>query len=327
MNLPKLASSLLLAATALTGCGALVDSRADRREAAAVAAYPPEGQFLEVDGRRVHYVQEGSGPDLVLLHGASGNTRDFTFSFVERVSDDYRVTVFDRPGLGYTDRIDARFGGAFNTEAETPREQAVFLNKAARQLGIENEIVLGQSYGGAVAMAWGLEADPAALVIVSGATMPWKGQLGALYGLTASPLGGAGFVPLLTAFAGETQVRGAVETIFEPQDVPEGYLEYVGWPLSLRRESFRANARQVNSLKPAIIEQSAQYRSLTLPIEVVHGTEDDVVPDFVHAENLASWVESAQYTPLPGIGHMAHQVAGPEVVAAIDRAAARAGIR
>ena len=40
----------------------------------------------------------GAGPDLVLIHGSSGNTRDFTFGFVDTVKDRYRVIVFDRPG-------------------------------------------------------------------------------------------------------------------------------------------------------------------------------------------------------------------------------------
>ena len=34
------------------------------------------GQFIDVDGHRVHAVSKGSGPDLVLIHGSSGNTRD-----------------------------------------------------------------------------------------------------------------------------------------------------------------------------------------------------------------------------------------------------------
>lgn len=325
----KLATSFLVALVGLAGCGALVDARADRREAEATRAYPPEGQLLSVQGRTVHAVVEGSGPDLVLIHGASGNTRDFTFDFVDRVKDRYRVIVFDRPGLGYTDRVSQRYVGPAKSTAESPAEQARLLQAAAAQLGADTPLVLGHSYGGAVALAWALERpdNVAGLVIVSGASNPWEGGLGPYYTLTATATGGATVVPLITAFASEGSIQGAVSSIFEPQSPPDGYLDFVGAPLTLRRASLRANARQVNTLKPHLVEMSARYGSIDMPVEIVHGTADDVVPLAVHSEPLSQQIPDARLTRLPGIGHMPHHVAADEVTQAIDRAAARAGLR
>lgn len=327
MTFPRLAASLLLVATALAGCGILVDGRADRREVEAEAQFPPEGQFVSVNGQRVHYVQEGRGPDLVLIHGASGNTRDFTFQFVDRVTDRYRVTVFDRPGLGYTDRVSQDFAGAANTTAESPAQQAAFLHAAAGQLGVSNPVVLGHSYGGAVALAWALDHDPAALVVVSATSNPWPGGLGPLYTVTASSLGGAGLVPLITAFAAPDRVATTIDSIFAPQRAPAGYAAYVGPGLTLRRSSFRANARQVNSLRPHIVDMSARYGGLRLPVEIVHGTADEIVPIEIHSDPLSDQIPGANIVRLDGIGHMPHHVAPDAVVAAIDRAARRAGLR
>ena len=105
----------------------------------------------------------GDAPDLVLIHGASGNTRDMTFSLAPRLAEDYRVIVLDRPGLGYTDRI--------NGTGATITQQAELLQKAAAQLGADRPIVLGHSYGGAVALAWAVTRPDhiSALVNVSGA--------------------------------------------------------------------------------------------------------------------------------------------------------------
>lgn len=319
-----------LAAMALVGgCGVIVDRRADTRETEAEAAFPPTGQFVTVRGRKVHAHIEGQGPDLVLIHGASGNTRDFTFSFVERVKDRYRVIAFDRPGMGWTDRISDEFVGPFNTAAESPAEQAAFLQEAADQLGVRNPIVLGHSYGGAVALAWGLGRpdDTAALIIVSGASNPWPGGLGLLYGVTSSALGGATVVPLISAFAPESTVDTALDGIFAPQSAPEGYGDYVGAGLTLRRESFRANAQQVNSLRPHIVEMSQRYNTLSMPVEILHGTADDVVPLDIHAAPLSRQIPNAVLTRLDGIGHMPHHSAPDMVEAAIDRAANRAGLR
>lgn len=314
---------------ALSGCGVLVDAQADRREAAAEAAYPPEGRFVEVDGRRVHAVVEGTGPDLVLIHGASGNTRDFTFSFTERLTDRYRVIVFDRPGLGWTDRASDAYGGALNTGAETVAEQARMLQAAAAKLGAERPIVLGHSYGGAVALAWALERPDAlsALVILSGASNPWSGDLSPMYGVNSSRLGAATVVPLLTAFAPEDRAEGVINSVFAPQRAPEGYAEYVGVGLSLRRESLRANARQVNTLLPQVRAMSRRYGQIDVPTEIVHGTADRVVGLDIHSVPLSRQIPGARLTRLQGIGHMPHHAAPEAVVAAIDRAAARAGLR
>ena len=55
-------------------------------EARAEVAFPPTGQILQIAGRAVHVHQEGQGPDLVLIHGASGNTREFTMGLVARLA-------------------------------------------------------------------------------------------------------------------------------------------------------------------------------------------------------------------------------------------------
>ena len=72
---------------------------------------PPTGKFVEVKGVRLHYVEEGEGEPLVLLHGNAGMIQDFACSgLIHRAARRYRVIVFDRPGFGYSDRRGARSG-------------------------------------------------------------------------------------------------------------------------------------------------------------------------------------------------------------------------
>ena len=315
--------TLLIVVVAL----AAIQLTAGFREEHAESRYPPQGEVLEVDGVEVHAEIFGDGPDLILVHGASGNTRDFTFSLVEALQDRYRVIVFDRPGLGWTERPD-RYAGAWNSSAESPHMQAELLRKAARQLGVERPLVLGHSYGGAVAMAWALDhPDTAGAIMVSAASHPWPGELHWQYPVSASPTGGALLVPLVTAFTPTFVVDNILESLFEPQAVPDGYRQHVGVGLTLRRASQRANARQVNSLRPHLVDMSEEYPRLTLPIEIVHGDADTIVPLEVHSAPLAKRVESANLTVLEGVGHMPHHVAQDAVIAAIDRAADRAGLR
>lgn len=315
MILRKLATSLLIASFALGGCAALVDQRATKREAVAEANFPPTGQFVTVQGARIHADVQGAGPDLVLIHGASGSNRDFTFDLVNRLKSDFRVISFDRPGMGYSDSLPG-------TDI-SPLAQADALIDAAAQLGATRPIVLGHSYGGAVAMAWALRADPSALVIVSGATMPFPGDLGLWYQVTSSKLGGATIVPLITAFAPESRVDSALAAIFAPQQPPQGYAEYIGAGLTLRRDALRVNGRQVNNLKPHVTLMAQNYPKLSLPVEIVHGNVDTTVPIDIHAIPLSKLLPNANLTVLDGIGHMPHHTNPDEIVAAIKRAARR----
>ncbi|KHQ54208.1 alpha/beta fold hydrolase [Mameliella alba] len=309
----------------LGGC-AVTQMRADRMEREAETRWPPVGRFVDVDGLRVHYVQKGRGPDVVLLHGASGNLRDFTFQLVDRLARDYRVTAFDRPGLGYTTR-EARFQGAFNARAETPQDQAAALAAAAAKLGIRRPVVVGHSFGGAVAMAWGLDQDAAAVVSLGGAIMPWPGSLDSQYQVLGNPLGGAVVPQFVTAYYSEDRARQAVAGIFAPQGVPEGYLDHIGPGLSLRRETIRANGRQVAALRPALVEMSRRYPQMTIPVELVHGTADTTVGYEIHSVAADKLLPDARVTPLEGVGHMPQHARPGAVIEAVRRAAARAGLR
>ncbi len=305
----------------------MVKRRTRRREATALAEWPPLGQFVEVAGRRIHAYVEGHGPDIVLIHGASGNLRDFTWALAGQLRDRYRVIAMDRPGMGYSDRAGSEFGGAFNNRAESPAEQAAMMAAAARQLGADAPIVLGHSYGASVAMAWALNEGASAVVNLCGATMPWEGPLGPLYRINGSTLGGAILPPVITAFATDDYIDSVIEAIFTPQIAPRDYAEYVGPGLTVRTDVLRANARQVNSLKPHVTEMARHYPALKVPVEIVHGDEDVIVPLHIHSEPLVKVLPTAHLVILPGVGHMPHHADPIETVAAIDRAATRAGLR
>ena len=309
---------MLLLLLIVAGIVLLTLYRASQHEAAAEREYPPLGEIIEVNGTRVHAWVQGDGPDLVLIHGSSGNLRDFTFDIASRLAERYRVIALDRPGLGYTERLDS--------DGASIGEQATLLSAAAAQLGAENPIVLGQSYGGAVALAWGLDRPAAALVLVAPAANPWTTPLDTYYKITSHPVLGPLATPLITAWVPDSYVESSVENVFLPQPAPEGYAEYFGTGLTLRRASIREQALQRANLLGEITAQSKRYPEITIPVEIVHGEADDTVGIPVHSEPLLEQVESARLTRLPGIGHMPHHVAQDAVIAAVDRAAARAGL-
>jgi pimeloyl-ACP methyl ester carboxylesterase len=310
MTLPRLAASLLIAILGLAG---VTHWRASAREAAAETDFPPSGQFVTVDGLRLHYEIAGQGPDLVLIHGASGSLRDLTFSLRDRLTDRYRVIAVDRPGLGHSDPLPDTSLAA----------QARFIKAGVAQLGVTEPIVLGQSYGGAVALAWALEGGPQALVLVGSPSMPWPGKLDLWYRVTATPVGRALAVPLASAYVPESYVRSATAAVFAPDPVPPGYDAFLGSPLTLRRTTLATNVAQVNTLRAELVTMEPRYPTLTLPVELVHGTDDTIVPLHIHSDPLSRLLPNARLTVIDGAGHMPHHAHADTVITAIDRAALR----
>ena len=316
----RLAASLFVAvALAATGTVATL-WRAGALERATEAAYPPEGQFVSVEGLRLHAVVAGEGPDLVLIHGSSGSTRDWTFALLPELAKRYRVIAIDRPGLGWSDPAP---GG------ESLHVQARLIRAAAAALGARQPIVVGNSYGGAVALAWATDAPDAlsALVTLAGPSHRWETGLPFQYVLTSNPVAGGLFRALISAWVPEAYVRAQTEAVFAPQSAPPGYISHFGPRMSLRRASQAENARQRAALKDEITAMVPAYARIAVPVELVHGTADDIVSLTIHAEQFVAEVPGADLTRLAGIGHMLHHVARSEVIAAIDRAAARARLR
>lgn len=318
MMLTKLGLSLLLLILFATG---VVQWRVFARESAARKAFPPQGHLIEVNGRTVHGVVMGDGPDLVLIHGSSGNTRDFTYSLAEKLAPDYRLIILDRPGLGWSQRL-AR-------GAEGIAEQAAQLKAAAEAFGAARPLVLGQSYGGAVALSWATQfpQDVSGVITLGGVSHRWNGEAPVVYRTASSWFGSTFLVPVITAFVPERYLQNSIEGVFVPQNAPEGYSAYIGAPLSVTREALRATATQRTSLKSEIIAMEPLYSDLSMPLEVVHGTADRTVWIEVHGEQMIKDTDQARLTPLEGIGHMPHHVAQTPVIEAIHRAASRAGLR
>ncbi len=319
MRLKRLARSLAFAAALIATASAATVYRAKARDARALRDHPPEGQFVQVGSARVHVLVKGQGPDLVLLHGASGSLRDFSFDLIDRLAPHYRVIAMDRPGLGHSDPLP--------DDGASLTAQVDVLKAAADQLGAVRPILVGQSFGGTVALSWALDHPAAALVTISSPSLPWPGTLDPWYRLNENPYARAVLTELAAAWVPESYVNAAVTAVFAPQPVPPGYLAHLGSDLTLRRAALGANVQQINTLRPQVVAMEPRLPGLTLPIEMVHGDADTIVPLSIHSGPLSQRLANAHLTVLPGVGHMPHHTNPEAVVAAIDRAAARAGLR
>ena len=309
-----------IAATTLGALGVAACSRRTATplpDSVAERAFPPLGRIININGLPVHTLERGTGgPPVILIHGASVNLRDWSFSLMDQLSRRNRVIAMDRPGFGYSKR---------GTGAWSPSRQAAQLRGAALEMGVQKPIVIGHSWGAAVALAWALDYpdDVSGVIPVSGATMPWGTTVSVFQRLGIGRLGVDYYQASLSRRAEEGAIEDFVSRAFRPQQPPPGYIDYVGAPLSLRAGTLEANAQDLSALHLALVDMAKRYRGLRVPVESVHGELDWLLSPEQHVQEFAATAPNVRTTIAGGVGHMAHHARPDLLIAAIDRLSGR----
>lgn len=305
----------LLAGLGLAASYFYVRSKTKRAE----AENPPQGRFVKVDGVRLHYVERGSGPVLVLLHGNGVLASDFQCSgLMDKAAEHYRVIAFDRPGFGYSERP--------RSKVWTPQAQARLLHHALQEIGVDSAIVLGHSWGTLVALAMALEVPDfvRGLVLLSGYYYPSLRADVPLLSGPAIPLVGDVLRYTVSPLVTRMLWRPLTKRVFSPQQVDPRFRELPVWMI-LRPSQLRASAAETAMMVPSALALAKHYTELKVPVVLMAGTQDKIV-DFGHnSERLDERLPDSELHLHPGIGHMTHYTHTDKVVAAIDGIAARVG--
>jgi pimeloyl-ACP methyl ester carboxylesterase len=285
-------------------------------------AHPPRGRRIDVEGVRQHVVElgpahGGSGLPLVLLHGAGCNLEDMRLALGDRLAARHRVILIDRPGAGWSERS----GRAFSS----PAVQAAMLRELLDRLGIPRAVLVGHSWGGALALAFALDHPQrtAGLVLLSPPTHPRLRKLSRLYRPLAAPIFGWLFAHTVALPLAAAAFRPGLGAAFAPQRLPARYLEDSAAFLLLRPPAFLANARDMADLNGFLARQAPRYRDLAVPTVIVQGDRDGIVPAEKHAKALEAAVPQAKLVLMPGVGHMSHHAATDRIVAEIEELTAR----
>ncbi|GAA3877285.1 alpha/beta hydrolase [Celeribacter arenosi] len=277
---------------------------------------PTDGPVIQ--GVHIRSFGDPDAPPVVLIHGASGTTYDMTFRLAPMLAQEFRVHVVDRPGFGHSQSI----------ADESLSGQADALRRAVSEIDPRAPIVLGQSYGGSVALSWALDAPEsvAALVLAAAPSQVWKGGPSRLNRLLSAR--GIGHIAswLIAAYVPRSYIDRQIGDIFAPQPAPDGYTDSLAAGLSIRPSTHRLNARQRIALKSQIAAMVQHYPDIDIPVESIHGDADVIVPLDIHARPLASQIAGNNLDVLEGIGHMPHHVAPEALLEATRRSARRAGL-
>src|SRR3954469_24423207 len=307
----------LLGSAAALGAAALYTNKMTRE---AERKHPPIGRFLQVDGVRLHYIERGQGEPLVLIHGNGTLIQDFTInSLVDRLSERFRVIVFDRPGYGYSTRP---------RHLWTPRAHATLFEHALHQLGVEQALVLGHSWGTMVAVALALQAPRLVrgLVLLSGYYFPTARMDVALNTPLAVPGIGDALRHTISPPLARLMLPGGIRAMFAPASVPEHFDRLFPKELMLRPIQLRASMEDAALMTPSVMELEQHYRDLKLPVVILTGGDDQIADVGQQSKRLHKEIPQSELIVLPGLGHMVHHLAPDRVINAIDRAAELVGV-
>lgn len=276
--------------------------------------HPPIGEFLDIDGVRLHYSLQGpaDAPVVVLVHGNGALIQEHLISgMVDALAKKYRVLCYDRPGYGYSSRP--------RLTLWTPEAQAALLAKAMDRLGLREAIILGHSWGTLVAVSLALQSPEKArgLVLVSGYFFPTPRVDFWMMAGPAVPLLGDLFRFTLTPFIARLMLWPLVRKLFSPRPVTDVFKREFPVGLALRPISIRASAEESGLIVPAANRLQERYATIVHPTAVIAGKQDWLV-EAEQSSRLKEVLPRAVLREVPDAGHMVTHTATGPIVDAVD---------
>jgi haloalkane dehalogenase len=268
--------------------------------------FPVEHRFVDCDGARIHYVDEGAGETILLLHGNP------TWSFLYRkiitgLRDDFRCVALDYPGYGMSD---APPGYAF-----TPAEHSAVLERFVDELKLTDLTLMVQDWGGPIGL--GLAGRRPELVrrLIIGNTFAWP-LTEARVRMFSAALGGPPGRLLTRWFNLAPRVfftRGFAQPV--PAGVRRLYME--PWRDPARRAPAAIAPRQLVAAAPYLAEVEAGLPKIAdRPALIVWGLKDFAFRDAARRRFEQAFPRHRTIM-LPGASHFVQEDAGERIASEI----------
>jgi pimeloyl-ACP methyl ester carboxylesterase len=265
-----------------------------------------EEHSITVDRLRVHYIETGTGPTLVMIHGNAGAVEDFTFGTIGLLCGNYRIVAVDRAGHGKSERPSGK--------TPTLEYQADLLHQTLTHLGITEPVLVGHSWGAALALAYALKyrQEVSGLVLLAPAAYADKGGNKLMRMAITPPLIGDAELLIGKLLFGRRVLTHELARAFYPEPVPKDYLKMASssW---LTRRHLKSYLEDEWTLNASLKALSKRYSEINVPVVIVTGDEDKVVSPKENAYRLKAAISQAQLIEVKGAGHEIPQ-SHPETV-------------
>jgi pimeloyl-ACP methyl ester carboxylesterase len=193
--------------------------------------------------------------------------------------------------------------------------QADLARSYVKNINGKNLILVGHSWGASVAMAWAAKfpEEVKGVVSIAGLNMPFSGVSKLANDIGLLRLAYELYFTSVAKRADSGSIKKFAGRMFHPQDIPSGYLDYVGSDLSRRRSTIKANRGDLLITSQALDQNYASYGRIEMPVEIIHGNEDFLLPFKIQAVAFNKAIPNSRLHILPNVGHMAHHFALKEL--------------
>jgi pimeloyl-ACP methyl ester carboxylesterase len=268
-------------------------------------------QTLTLHGHSVTYVQKGSGPVLLLIHGMAGSVETWR-SVIDPLARNATVLAVDLPGHGAS----GPGGGDYSLGS-----LAAGLRDVLTMLGHDRATLIGHSLGGGIAMQFSYQFPEMTerLVLVS------SGGLGLEVNpvLRAASLPGANL--FLSVTAGATRrASGLAGRVLRAAHSPsrpaldELVRSYASLADADRRSAFLATVRSVVGLRGQTVRAGDRlYLAEGLPVLLIWGADDPIIP-LEHARAAHELLPVSTLAVFEGVRHFPHVEAPQRFVEALE---------
>jgi pimeloyl-ACP methyl ester carboxylesterase len=233
-----------------------------------VAKQYAKGKFVMVDGKKVHYLEKGSGSPVILIHGFLYHTVMWQKN-IDALAEKFKVYAVDLWGFGYSERLpQLEYSFALYGKQIKGFMEALGISKAA---------LVGQSMGGGICVYVTAKHPEKVdrLILVDPAVIPYPDTvIGKIYKIP-------GVGEFLNSLPGDFLMKNNLKSIWfhDPNKVTDAYAEEVLRPLCIKGSHEALMHVLRNVLKEPLVEPEAKELARTdLPILLVHGREDKAVP-------------------------------------------------
>jgi haloalkane dehalogenase len=285
--------------------------RAPEEAFAALPGYPFAPHWFEMDGLRMHYVDEGAGDPVLLLHGEP------TWSFLWRhviprlVADGRRTVAPDLIGFGRSDKLTEAGWYTYDRHVES-------VTRLVRELDLRELAVVVHDWGGLIGLRVAVENPERIERLVILDTGVWSGRAPSETWLrfrdALRSVGGGLDVGRLVAAGTSRGLADEVRAGYDaPFPTPASKAGALAFPELVPFEADHPTAAALDRVRTALAAWDK-------PAHVVWGAEDAVLPPAI-ADRFVSLIPGATRPELiAGAGHFLQEDAPDEVAAAIARA-------
>jgi pimeloyl-ACP methyl ester carboxylesterase len=264
-----------------------------------------------LNGRPVNYVEAGSGPVLLLIHGMAGNIGNWQ-KVIEPLARHHTVVAPDLPGHGAS----APGAGGYSVGAF-----AAGLRDLLIVLGHERATLVGHSLGGGIAMQFAYqfpEITERLVLVSSGGLGPEVSPV-----LRVAALPGADLFIATTATASRfaaALARGlSVAGLRPATDIAEVTRGYASLADSDRRAAFLGTLRSAIGIGGQRIHVGDWlYLAEGMPVLIVWGARDPIIP-VRHGERAHQAIPGSRLEIFDQVGHLPQLEAPGQFVAVLER--------